>query len=51
VVKKIVFKLGKDAFSFYHPDKRKWIVEPGKFEILIGSSSRDIRLKSKFILE
>lgn len=30
--------------AFYDPAKQQWIVEPGEFEIMIGASSRDIRL-------
>ena len=26
----------------------KWIVEPGKFQVMIGNSSEDIRLKNEF---
>ena len=28
----------------------KWVLEPGTFEILMGSSSEDIRVKKKFII-
>ncbi|MEP6925938.1 MAG: fibronectin type III-like domain-contianing protein [Pyrinomonadaceae bacterium] len=36
------FQLNLDAFSFYDPQKSEWVFEPGKFEILIGASSRDV---------
>jgi len=28
-----------------------WVVEPGKFEVLIGSSTEDIKLKNEFIID
>ncbi len=31
------------AFSYYDPGRGGWVLEPGEFELLIGSSSRDIR--------
>ena len=37
--------LGKDSFAFYNPDTKQWTVEPGKFEILIGTSSDRILQK------
>ena len=48
--KTISFSLNQRAFSFFDPQKMEWIVEPGRFEILAGSSSRDIRLKAGFEL-
>ncbi len=42
----VEFELGKDAFAFYNPETHAWEVEPGEFEILIGSSSADIRQKA-----
>jgi beta-glucosidase len=38
------------AFAYYDPAKKGWLAEKGEFTILIGSSSRDIRLESKFQL-
>ena len=42
--------LDRSAFEFYNPDKKGWTGEAGDFQILIGSSSRDIRLKGNFKL-
>lgn len=35
------------AFMFFNPAKNSWEKEPGDFEIMVGSSSRDIRLMQK----
>ena len=40
-------QLDKNAFSFYDANKKQWVLEPGQFEILVGSGSRDIRLEGK----
>ncbi len=47
----VTFDLNERALAFYDPQKKDWVVEPGKFEVLVGSSSRDIRVKAKFRLE
>jgi beta-glucosidase len=41
--KKVSFALGPRAFAFWDPESKGWKVEPGEFELLCGSSSRDIR--------
>ena len=45
--KVIEFKLGKRAFAYYNTYIKDWYVENGCFDILVGSSSRDIKLKKK----
>jgi beta-glucosidase len=37
-------ELDEHAFAFYHVGERRWVVEPGEYEIRVGASSRDIRL-------
>jgi beta-glucosidase len=39
----INFKLGPDAFAYYDVVAGKWRVDPGKYEIQAGTSSRDIK--------
>ncbi|MGQ9780604.1 MAG: fibronectin type III-like domain-contianing protein, partial [Bacillota bacterium] len=41
--KTVEFALDGRAFAFYDPYRGRWTVEPGEFELLVGSSSRDIR--------
>lgn len=43
--RRVSFELDKKDFAFWHPGMNSWAVEPGNFEIQIGSSSEDIRLK------
>lgn len=42
--KEIEFTLEKRAFAFYNVSIHDWCIESGEFDILVGSSSRDIRL-------
>ena len=47
---KVVIMLDQSALSFYDPAKKAWVAEPGLFEVRVGSSSGDIRLKGSFEL-
>ena len=38
----VTLEFDRRAFAFYNPDTKLWTVEPGKFEILIGTSSDNI---------
>jgi beta-glucosidase len=40
----VTLTLGPRAFAFYDAGSKDWVVEAGDFEILVGASSRDIRL-------
>ncbi|MCC3374466.1 glycoside hydrolase family 3 C-terminal domain-containing protein [Cohnella sp. REN36] len=42
--KEIIFTLNKRSFAFYDVALKDWRVETGEFELLVGSSSADIRL-------
>lgn len=41
----VVFALGRDDLSFWSEKTKGWAAENGEFKVLVGSSSRDIRLE------
>lgn len=49
--KTVVFTLDKRAFAYYNVDLKDWHVETGEFGILIGASSKDIRLQDSVVVE
>jgi beta-glucosidase len=44
--KEVSIELNRRAFAFYDVGQKDWVVEAGDFEILVGASSRDIRLSA-----
>jgi beta-glucosidase len=43
--KSISITLGQEAFAFYDVNIHDWKVEPGEFEVLVGTSSREIAFR------
>jgi beta-glucosidase len=48
--KRIKFVIDKEKLSFYN-QSLQWVTEPGDFDLMIGASSEDIRLKGSFELK
>ena len=46
----VSFTLDKAAMSYYDSAVHDWVAEPGRFTVLVGASSRDIRAKGEFEL-
>jgi len=47
----ITVELTRDAFTFYNTKTKSFEVEQGEFEIMVGASSSDIKMKSKLKYE
>ena len=48
---RVSIPLNARSFAYFNLSMKKWFVENGEFEILVGSSSRDIRLKASIYIE
>jgi beta-glucosidase len=49
--KEVSFTVDRTALSFYDVKNEQWKAENGVFEVLIGGSSREIKLREKFKLK
>ena len=47
----VAFTLGRAAFSYWSPETKDWVADSGTFEIQVGASSRDIRLRAPLELK
>ncbi len=46
----VTFELSARQLAFYDEKTHGFVAEPGAFEIMLGSSSEDIRLRERFEL-
>jgi beta-glucosidase len=46
--KVVSFTLDRTATAYYSTAKKNWTTDAGQFDVLVGSSSRDIRAKGSF---
>lgn len=47
----VTFSLDHATFAYWDDAQHAWVAEAGEFEVLIGSSSQDIRVREMFQLE
>jgi beta-glucosidase len=46
----VTFELDESAFAFYDVSNKRWAAAPGAYDILVGSSSRELRAKGQFTI-
>jgi beta-glucosidase len=48
--KTVTLALDRDALAYWNDAKQAWVAEAGEFEVLLGSSSQDMRARATFRL-
>jgi len=48
---RVTLRLDRAAFAYFSTASGDWVVESGEYEIRVGASSRDIRLRQRIVLD
>ncbi len=48
--KTVTLSIAREALAYYDDRAHEWVAEAGKFEVLVGASSQDIRATATFML-
>jgi len=48
--KTVTLSIAREALAYYNDRANAWVAESGKFEVLVGASSCDIRTTASFTL-
>ena len=51
IPQRVCLTLNARSFAYYSTVKKNWYVENGDFEILVGASSKDIRLTERIVIQ
>ncbi len=46
--KTVTFAVSSDQLAFWNETKKAWVVDPAAFELMVGGSSADTRLRAQF---
>jgi beta-glucosidase len=46
----VTIELDESSFQYYHPDELEWVLESGEYEIQVGNSSRDVKLRADVVM-
>jgi beta-glucosidase len=49
--KTVTLTLNRESLAYYDDAVRQWVAEAGEFDVLVGSSSQDIRASARFTLK
>ena len=48
--KEVEFNIDRNALAYFNDKTESWITEPGEVKVMVGSSSRDIRLTGQYVI-